>query len=83
MSGEDSDTYTIEMVKTTINRFSPSNFQLNHNLCIQRTNKVGYIASFPGPTIYARPNRPVKIRWINNIDGPHILPIELNHPFMP
>lgn len=43
--------------------------------------KTGYQATFPGPAIYATMNRPIRIRWKNNIQGPHILPVDLNYPF--
>ena len=41
----------------------------------------GYRASFPGPAIIAKKDKPIKIKWTNNIPGPHILPVDLNYPF--
>lgn len=43
--------------------------------------KSGYKASFPGPTIMATKDRPIKIRWRNKIPGTHILPVDFSHPF--
>ena len=45
-----------------------------------KTNS-GYKAAFPGPTIMATKDRPVKVRWINKIRGPHMLPVDINPPF--
>lgn len=41
----------------------------------------GTVYSYPGPTIPATAGIPTKIKWRNNIVGPHILPVDLNPPF--
>ena len=45
------------------------------------TNK-GYYAGFPGPSIIATKDRPIKVTWRNMIPGPNILPVDFNFPFI-
>ena len=40
------------------------------------TTVWGYEGSFPGPTIEARRNKPVAIKWINELPSSHFLPID-------
>ena len=41
----------------------------------------GKYSRFPGPTIVAKKNVPIKVVWSNNIPGPHILPVDFEEPF--
>ena len=41
----------------------------------------GFKAMFSGPLILAKLNVPIKVKWINNIKGPNILPVDYNYPF--
>ena len=40
------------------------------------TTVWGYEGSFPGPTIEARRNKPVAVKWINELPNTHFLPID-------
>ena len=40
------------------------------------TTVWGYEGSYPGPTIEARRNKPVSVKWINELPNRHILPID-------
>ena len=40
------------------------------------TTVWGYEGSFPGPTIEARRNKPVAVKWINELPNNHLLPID-------
>ena len=40
------------------------------------TKVWGYEGSFPGPTIEARRNKPVAVKWINELPNNHFLPID-------
>jgi spore coat protein A len=40
------------------------------------TTVWGYEGSFPGPTIEARRNKPVKVKWINELPMHHLFPID-------
>ena len=40
------------------------------------TRMWGYGGSFPGPTIEARRDVPVSVRWINNLPLEHLLPVD-------
>lgn len=40
------------------------------------TTVWGYEGSFPGPTIEARRNKPVAVKWINELQMSHILPVD-------
>ena len=40
------------------------------------TTVWGYEGSYPGPTIEARRNKPVSVKWINELPNQHILPID-------
>jgi len=40
------------------------------------TTVWGYEGSFPGPTIEARRNKPVAVKWINELPNNHFLPID-------
>ena len=37
----------------------------------------GYEGSFPGPTIEARRNKPVAVKWINELPMSHLFPIDI------
>ena len=41
-----------------------------------KTTVWGYEGSFPGPTIEARRNKPVSVKWINELPNKHFLPID-------
>jgi spore coat protein A len=36
----------------------------------------GYAGSYPGPTIEARRNKPVVVKWINDLPTAHLLPVD-------
>ena len=40
---------------------------------------VGFPPSWPGPTIEARVNVPVRVRWINNLPTTHFLAAAVDH----
>jgi len=40
------------------------------------TTVWGFEGSYPGPTIEARHNKPVSVKWINELPNRHILPID-------
>ena len=40
------------------------------------TTVWGYEGSFPGPTIEARRNKPVAVKWINELPMHHLFPID-------
>lgn len=77
------DYYEIKMVKTKQQILPKKFFNKTTIYAYKGKTKAGTIASFPGPTIIAKPNRPVKVKWINKINGPHILPMDPNYPFVP
>lgn len=37
--------------------------------------------SYPGPAIVAKSKVPTNIKYVNNIDGPHILPVDYSNHF--
>jgi spore coat protein A, manganese oxidase len=41
----------------------------------------GHIASYPGPMIIAKKDVPITVRWVNEIQGKHILPVDYSYPF--
>jgi len=40
------------------------------------TTVWGYEGTYPGPTIEARRNKPVVVKWMNNLPTQHILPVD-------
>jgi spore coat protein A len=40
------------------------------------TTVWGYAGSFPGPTIEARRNKPVAVKWINELPQHHLFPVD-------
>jgi spore coat protein A len=36
----------------------------------------GFEGSYPGPTIEAKRNKPIKVKWINDLPNKHLLPID-------
>ncbi|MCX7746898.1 MAG: multicopper oxidase [Clostridia bacterium] len=44
--------------------------------CFPETTVWGYEGSYPGPTIEARRNELVRVKWINNLPDKHILPVD-------
>ena len=41
----------------------------------------GITHSFPGPAFDVTTQVPANVRYVNNIDGPHILPLDYSHDF--
>ena len=37
--------------------------------------------SFPGPVLMAKQGVPIKVIWKNEINGEHMLPVDLSEPF--
>ena len=37
--------------------------------------------SYPGPAIVAKSKVPANVKYVNNIDGPHILPVDYSNHF--
>ncbi|ODR79843.1 hypothetical protein BG842_03335 [Haladaptatus sp. W1] len=42
----------------------------------KETTVWGYAGSYPGPTIEARPDRAVEVKWINNLPTDHLLSVD-------
>jgi Putative multicopper oxidases len=42
----------------------------------QKTGKVHYVRSSPGPTFEAMQGIPVKVKWINRLEGTHPFPVD-------
>ncbi|HEY3367323.1 MAG TPA: multicopper oxidase [Symbiobacteriaceae bacterium] len=40
------------------------------------TTVWGYAGKYPGPTIEARRNRPIKVHWLNELPTTHLLPVD-------
>ena len=40
------------------------------------TTVWGYDGTYPGPTIEARRNKPVVVKWFNNLPTQHLLPVD-------
>lgn len=40
-----------------------------------------FICSYPGPAVLAKTKIPVRIKWVNNIYGSHILPMDFSNHF--
>ncbi|HEX6290749.1 MAG TPA: multicopper oxidase domain-containing protein [Herpetosiphonaceae bacterium] len=40
------------------------------------TTVWGYNGLYPGPTLEARTNQPVTVKWINNLPAAHLLPVD-------
>lgn len=41
-----------------------------------------YMASYPGPSIWAEQGVAAKVTYHNKIFGPHMFPIDVNPPFI-
>lgn len=77
-----SEEYVIDMVKTTQQILPPVMFGKATIYAYGGATANGYFAGFPGPTILATKDRPIKITWRNKITGSHILPVDFNYPFL-
>lgn len=42
----------------------------------------GYVSQFPGPAIIAYSNVGTKVKYVNEIKGQHMLPIDYSEPFL-
>lgn len=68
-------------MKTT-QRFLPDGYPSTNIYAYSILTDEGVYASYPSAAIIAKKDIPVKIHWINNITGPHMLPLDFSHPFM-
>lgn len=59
----------------------PGNYPKTQLYVYSTKTSNGVIAEFPGPTIIAKKDIPIKITWVNNISGPHMLPMDFSKPF--
>jgi hypothetical protein len=59
--------YEIEMVKTKQQLLPANQFNATTIYAYAGQTQSGYKAVFPGPTIMATKNRPLKVTWKNNI----------------
>ncbi len=73
--------YVIEMKKTTQQLLPPQKFNKTTIYAYAGQTNNGYVASYPGPAVMATKDVPLRIRWRNNIEGKHILPVDYNYPF--
>lgn len=62
-------------------QFLPKEFPSTTIFAYAGITKSGVVSSFPGPSIVAVKDAPIEIIWTNNITGPHILPVDITHPF--
>ena len=53
-----------------------SQFQQQLHRDFPPTTVWGYNGTYPGPTIEARRNRPIRVRYLNNLPVTHLLPID-------
>ena len=74
------DEYTIRM-ESTRQQILPDAFPKTRIFAYGGLTKDGVVFSFPGPSILAKHKVPTRIRWVNNVYGPHILPVDYNYPF--
>ena len=59
----------------------PSDFQKTPLLAYGGLTKKGTVLSFPAPTLVAEHKIPTKVKWVNNIYGPHMFAVDFNYPF--
>ena len=45
------------------------------------TNDREFLCSYPGPAIFAKTKVPVRVKYVNNIYGSHILPVDYSNHF--
>lgn len=60
----------------------PKDFPKTPAYAYSGQTKTGKVTSFPGPSIIAKKDIPVKVVWVNNITGKHFLPVDYSEPFI-
>lgn len=65
-----------EMGGATYYEVEMTQFKQKLHRDIPATFVWGFEGSYPGPTIEARYNEPIKVKWMNNLPEKHLLPVD-------
>ena len=68
-------------MERTSQQLLPPAFQKTPILAYGGLTKKGTVVSFPAPTLAAEHKVQTKVKWVNNIFGPHMFAVDFNYPF--
>ena len=74
------DVYEIAAMRAQ-HQFLPQGFPATEVFAYAGKINGNFVPSFPGPSILAIKNTPIYVIYTNNIEGGHILPVDLSPPF--
>lgn len=72
--------YNIYMEKKKL-QVLPKPFGMTTLYCYGGNVDNKMVFSYPGPGIIAKSNVPTYVKYVNNLEGPHILPVDFSHHF--
>ncbi len=72
-------TITAEIVKQ---KMLPGDFPPTTLYVYSGLTEKGQVSAFPGPAIVAQKGVPITIKYVNNLKGKHMLPVDIKDPFL-